>query len=719
MDATAQILADVVIPFIQWSIFGLGFVLAVHLIQLYMQRRSDHMRETYELFFPSTMGHEQVMNFLRSLSGLPKSRFIEPARAVSLERYTANNNGERFFLRTPGRVAARIDELFYQHIDGTMELISPQDDPVARMKWTKAVELSLRGFEKPLRIGNPEGVSASVGAQFRNITGAVVQQIIITPDRPRVPTANDKDKVSEHTFSAIVRLGAAGENPDGMLRDLYSVFHSVESHGAKFTARKIFDTTGRINRRAGTWGFNVMVNALELSAFLWPLDGNGQRRAKRIPPTPAHDKPGESMITLGSSNAPKMQHRRLAMPVDAFDMHMRVLGGTGVGKSTLLLNLCIQFMQRPDTCVIMLEPAGDLAWDALKRVPAHRVQDVTWFDPLDDEYPIGLNPMRGTDPERITGHIVGILRNLSGDTWSPQIQRVTTNAVMTAALNGLTFYDIKQLLVNKEYRAQQVRNINRNHYPDVLQEWRWLDEKHDLVIDSSVNRLEAFLGSRMIRNIVSQQEGLDFDQIIREHKILLVPLPAARMGQTNASAIGSLMREMAWNAAMKQPMSERQRSVIILDEFQNFADFSTSKSDPFAEARKYKQSYVIANQYTEQLPREVQYTVDRNVGTQIVFRLAPEEAAKVKNRYLPMRDEDLSNLPRYNVAGRIMSSDGLAPTVTFKTDAPPPETPFWGQIIDRSRRLYARPRAEVEADILTRHQRPEPKKRPRISGEVD
>lgn len=711
MDITSQIIADVVIPFIMWAVIGLCVVAALNLIWLYLQRRSDHMRETYELFFPSTMGHEQVMNFLRSLSGLPKAQLIEPVRGVSLERY-ADDKGERFFLRTPGRVAARIDELFYQHIDGTMELLNPQDDPVARTKWSRAVELSLSGFNVPLRVKDPKGVSASVGAQFKNITGgAVVMQIVITPDAPRKPTKDDAEKVGDHTFSTIMRLGAAGERSDGMLRDLYSVFKSVQSHGAKFSARGMFDVAGRINRRAGTWGFNVLINALELSVFPWPLDGNGQRRAKRLPPTTEHDTEG---IVLGMSNAPKMHHRRIAMPIEAGDMHMRVMGGSGVGKSNFLLNLCVQYMERFDTALILLEPAGDLARDALHRVPPDRVKDVIWFDPLDTEYPIGLNPMRGSDPERITGHIVGILKNLSGDTWSPQIQRVSTNAVMTAALNGLTFYDIKQLLVNKEYRAQQIRKINRNHYPDILQEWRWLEEKHDLVIDSTVNRLDAFLGSRMVRNIVSQAEGLDFDQIIREHKILLVPLPAALMGQTNASAIGSLVREMAWNAAMKQPMDSRQRSVMMLDEFQNFADFSTSKSDPFAEARKYKQQYIIANQYTEQLPREVQYTVDKNVATQIVFRLAPEEATKVKNRYAPMSDEDLSNLPRYNVAARIMSSGGLAPTVTFKTAPPPPETPYWSQIIDRTRRDYAMARADVEADILTRHKTAEPKKRPTI-----
>jgi hypothetical protein len=50
-----------------------------------------------------------------------------------------------------------------------------------------------------------------------------------------------------------------------------------------------------------------------------------------------------------------------------------------------------------------------------------------------------------------------------------------------------------------------------------------------------------------------------------------------------------LLREMAWNAAMSQPMNDRQRSVLMMDEYQHYAgEALMSRSDPFAEARKYK-----------------------------------------------------------------------------------------------------------------------------------
>lgn len=709
MDATTGLIVI--------AVLGGALITLIGMIRNAEQRHADKLRTTYELFFPGTMSHANVLAFLRSLAGLPKPKLLQPTYAVSFERY-ADERGERYFVHLPGRIAARLDELFYGHIDGSLEPVKPEDDPVRQTHWDHAVELGMRGINKPLRIASPEATAVSMDAQFKNMSAgeAVCMQWVLFPARPTSPTATDKDKVgNESMFHAITRLAAVGERPQGMVLDISSVFRSVEAPGTHFANRVLTDVGGRINRRAGTFGFPIYMNAVELSALLgWPLNGTGARRAKRIAPTIAHDTEG---IILGTSNSPK-SNRPIAMPIEAGDMHVRVMGGSGVGKSNFLLNMGVQYMNRDDTALILIEPAGDLAWDMLKRVPEHRVKDVIYFDSLDVEYPIGLNPMRGSDPERMTGHIVSILKNMSGDSWSPQIQRVSTLTVMTGALTGCTFYDLRQLLVNEDFRNLQIKKINRNAYPDIIQEWHWLASKHDLVVDSTVNRLDAFLGSRMIRNMVSQQEGIDFDWIISQHKILLVPLPAAKMGQTNASAIGSLIREMAWNAAMKQPMDDRQRSVMMLDEFQNFADFSTSKSDPFAEARKFKQSYVIANQFTEQLPREVQYTVDKNVGTHIMFRLAPEEASKVKARFAPLSDDDLVNMPRYHAAARVMSSGGLAPTVTFKTAPPPPMTPYWDSIIANTRKTFAKPRAEVEADILTRHKSPEPKRRPSI-GSLD
>ncbi|GAP53462.1 conserved hypothetical protein [Arthrobacter sp. Hiyo6] len=365
--------------------------------------------------------------------------------------------------------------------------------------------------------------------------------------------------------------------------------------------------------------------------------------------------------------------------------------------------------------LILVDPKGDLARDVLSAVPLHRERDVIYFDGLDLDRPIGLNVLAGDDPERVTSHVVGMFRNLSGDTWSAQLQRVLRNAVMTAALNGLTLYDVKMLLVSKDYRNAQVRRLNRNRYPDIISEWRWLEDKSDMTVDSAVNRLDAFLGSRMIRNIVSQRDGLDFDDIVQKRKILLVPLSEAHMGTTNASALAQLIFDMMWDATLRRPPEHREPNLFIGDEFQLYCEMmNTTKADPFALARSYGLGLMVANQYADQLPKAVQQTLSKNAQSQIVFRLASDDAKSMAQTFAPLTHDDLANLPRYTVAAKLMSSSGNAPVVTLKTPPPPKATGAAKAAVDFSRLKYGRPVAEVEADLLTRHKTDEPRKRPPI-----
>ncbi|WP_285250217.1 hypothetical protein [Pseudarthrobacter sp. fls2-241-R2A-168] len=228
-----------------------------------------------------------------------------------------------------------------------------------------------------------------------------------------------------------------------------------------------------------------------------------------------------------------------------------------------------------------------------------------------------------------------------------------------------------------------------------------------MTVDSAVNRLDAFLGSRMIRNIVSQKDGLDFDEIVRKRKILLVPLSEAHMGQTNASALGQLIFDMVWDATLRRPPEHREPNVLMIDEAQMFVEtLNTTKADPFALARSYGLGLMVANQYADQLPKAVQQTLSKNAQSQIVFRLASDDAKSMQSTFGPLTADDLANLPRYTVAAKLMSSSGNAPVVTLKTSPPPEATGAADEAKAYSREKYGRPVMEVEADLLTRHKAP-------------
>jgi DNA helicase HerA-like ATPase len=72
--------------------------------------------------------------------------------------------------------------------------------------------------------------------------------------------------------------------------------------------------------------------------------------------------------------------------------HLYVVGQTGTGKSTLLLNLIRQDLVAGEG-LALLDPHGDLAEAALAHVPRARTNDLVYLNPADLERPIGFNPL--------------------------------------------------------------------------------------------------------------------------------------------------------------------------------------------------------------------------------------------------------------------------------------------------------------------------------------
>ena len=72
--------------------------------------------------------------------------------------------------------------------------------------------------------------------------------------------------------------------------------------------------------------------------------------------------------------------------------HLYIVGQTGTGKSTLLLNLIRQDLVSGEG-LALLDPHGDLAEAALAHVPRARTNDLVYLNPADLERPIGFNPL--------------------------------------------------------------------------------------------------------------------------------------------------------------------------------------------------------------------------------------------------------------------------------------------------------------------------------------
>src|SRR5690606_38211963 len=110
-------------------------------------------------------------------------------------------------------------------------------------------------------------------------------------------------------------------------------------------------------------------------------------------------------------------------------------------------------------------------------------------------------------------------------------------------------------------------------------------------------------------------------------KILLVNLSKGKIGEENSSFLGLILVPRILMAALSRqdtPLEQRRDFYLYVDEFQNFAtpDFAVILS----EARKYRLSLTVANQFLGQIDEEVKAAVIGNVGTLISFRVGVSDA---------------------------------------------------------------------------------------------
>lgn len=394
--------------------------------------------------------------------------------------------------------------------------------------------------------------------------------------------------------------------------------------------------------------------------------------------------------------------------------HMYILGKSGTGKSTLLENMLIQNIQNGEgLCVI--DPHGELVEKIVTCIPKERSEDVIYFNPSDTDFSIGFNVLQVDDPKYkhlIASGLMGIFTKIWANTWSSRMEYIMNNCIL-ALLDtpGSTLMGIPRLLVDKDYRQYIISNLKD---PVVKAFWiheyeAWRDQFRNEAIQPIQNKVGQFLSSNIVRNIVGQQKStINIFEIMNTQKIFLVNLSKGRMGEDNSALLGAMLITKIQLAAMERvriPEHERKDFYLYVDEFQNFV--TDSFASILSEARKYRLNLTIAHQYIAQLETAsgsaVKDAVFGNVGTMIVFRVGADDGSALEGEFEPeFTTEDFVNLPNYHTYLKLMVDGVTSRPFSAKTLPPIPvqESEEMKQvIIETSRRLYAKPRAEIEADI--------------------
>ncbi|MBX7268823.1 type IV secretion system DNA-binding domain-containing protein [Micromonospora sp. Llam7] len=608
----------------------------------------------------------------------------------------------------------------------------------ARPAVRAASELRLTSTARPLAHERAEAaITALLSGLNPFARGEVVRvQWILSGTRAVLPSSGDsgdiaraiRNKHAAPVFAAVGRVAVTAPTMAravSLLNQVTNAFRVLDTAGVS-TVRRSLPTSivaSRVYARAlpiTVWP--VRLNAKEAVGVLsFPL-GNTHMpgldigRARQLPPAEGMAARGTA---LAESNYPSSQGRHLVLKPDDRLRHLHVLGPTGVGKSTLIANAVRQDIERGDG-LVLIDPKSDLVDDVLARVPDGRTKDMLVLDPSSTDFPVGFNVLQvgknEHERELVVDHVVHVFSELWRSSWGPRTSDVLRTALLTlthtTALDGsaFTLCEVPELLMNPSFRRYITAQTS---VPDTVRSfWNAYEQMSDgertQVIGPSLNKLRALTTRTSLRLMLGQSTGIEMAEVFRSKRVILVPLSKGTVGTETAHLLGSLLMAALWQSTLARaaiPAARRRPVWAYLDEFQDVLRLGSGNelADMLAQARGLGLGLVLAHQYLDQLPKQVQAAVLGTARSQIVFQCEYDDARALEKRYSPaLSAADLMGLDAYEIAMRPCVDGQTRIPVTGKTLPLPDALRDPRELARASRERFGVPRADVEAALRSR-----------------
>lgn len=494
------------------------------------------------------------------------------------------------------------------------------------------------------------------------------------------------DKIGGHLFETRIRLSV--QAPAEYHREAFDRIQQMAGAVGSFTKSRLATFhTGPIRRGrerlSPERGF--LLSHEELATLFHPPTATVAAEGMQMteftelePPAVFPTGDEEGAVTLGRVRF-RSDQRSVGIDQDARRRHLYIVGSTGTGKSTLLLNL-IHADMHGGRGLTVFDLHGDLADAVTRIVPRHRTNDVLLFDAA-GEHVLPFNPLSCASPERIdqvTSGVVSAFQKLY-DSWGPRLENLLRYAVFATVERNGTLRDMLRLLTDEVYRDQVVPRI---HDEVVRSFWgnefaAWNAQYRTEAVSSVTNKVMPFLTNRHLRAITAgdRSKALDLRRVMDRGQILIVNLSRGRLGQDNATLLGSLLLTSVEQAALSRadmPEENRRDHTLFLDEFHTLTTPSTAIM--LSESRKYRISLTLSHQLTHQLDDDTWHAVVGNCGTIVAFRVGSEDAERLVPAFSKfpgqLKPQDLTNLPNYTAYARLLVNG--TPTNPFSLSTLPP-----------------------------------------------
>lgn len=520
-----------------------------------------------------------------------------------------------------------------------------------------------------------------------------------------------REKASQYSFSCAIRVGATGSSAGYHINLISTAIKTLTAAGVHINTVAI--KAEELNTAKVPWKFPLRLSVKELTGLTLlpfgedPLPGLGGLHPRVILPPDWYKEPNSASKNARIFATSENDKLLSISPQDALE-HTHVLGPTGVGKSTILLNLICQDIDAGRS-VLVIDPKADLVSDVMARIPAHRMEDVVVIDPADDT-PVGFNPLKihpGESPELVADVILSVFREIFSENWGIRSQDFLSAALITLAKNkDATLMWLPTLLTNEQFRAGIVGGLDDQIALRPF--WSLYDSLKEgerrAQIDPVLNKFRQIMYRPSVRDILGQSHPkFDLSDLFYKRRIVLVPLNKGLIGADSARLLGSLIVGLTWMKTLSRasiPAEKRHIVSMYIDELQDYVSLPTSFADALAQARGLGLAITAANQYRAQLSPDIREGVENNCRNKIYFGLSASDAMPAAAGSKTLAVEDFISLPRYHIYTNFMSGKRQTGWVSGVTNPPTDPIRLPVEVKALSQKRYGTPASKVEEEIL-------------------
>lgn len=686
-------------------------------------KHTSNELEWRELAWSDTLTPDQASMTLQRLATAPE------LGTIVLE-FRATHTGARWLLGTqPHRIPALKDALI-SHLP--VRLLTPRR---VRSEMSLAAHLTITGGGSPLST-KPNRVSATIrglyGAVSRLQEGEKVTlqlllgrrlspghwrrtpspswlQLIFGPQPPvKRPPAGETGDL--HGFHAHVRIGAHGSTARTrfLLRQMFGALRTVETSESRLSLT--LEHPSKLKAASLPWRWPLALRSNELAAFTgWPsgeppLPLLGSIHPRMVPP-PMDLVRSERII--GVAAAPGHE-TKVAIPIRDAAYHTHLMGPTGSGKSTVMLGL-IEADMKAGRGVVVFDPKGDLATDALARVPKNRLNDVVILDPTHPS-PVGFNPLAGSlmmAPMR-ADTLLSIFESKFKENWGIRTADVLSASFLTLSrIPGANLLWLNPLLTDPAFRKRLLKGVSDPLGTDAF--WRQYDAKKPEAqateIAPVLNKLRQLILRPGLRAMLGQSDPrFDIEDVFTKKRILIVNLNRARVGTEAANLLGTLLLGQLWSRLLARealPQARRHIVPIYIDEVHDFiAGIPGDLSDALAQARSLGGALVLANQFFAQLSPVMQKAIEANTVNKIFFGMNGSDATTSAKHAPELDAQDFMLLPKYHAYANVLQGGEKTGWFSIVTRPAPVETADPADVYAAAHKRYGIDAKLTEQQIL-------------------